>query len=135
MTALRKYRTAYGHRQDKLASRVFISPGYLCDLEHGLKKPSPRLARAIADIFGAKVEAVFPEGCAEKVCRQRNVGAYVPPDESRPIIPYPREFRVPCRHCGTPIYLRTDDRHPITRGALCCVYCGAEFEVGEEARV
>jgi len=114
VNTLRKYRMGYGYRQDKLAARVFISPGYLCDLEHDLKKPSPRLARAIADIFGAKVEAVFPDGCAEKVCRQRAVDTdyYCPPT----LLPPPLVLR--CWKCGA---VRINHRET-------CYACGAEFK-------
>ncbi|MBE3040277.1 MAG: helix-turn-helix transcriptional regulator [Chloroflexi bacterium] len=120
MTALRTLRKGYGYEQQKLAAKVFVSPGYLSDLEHGLKKPSPRLARAIADIFGAKVEAVFPDGCAEKVCRQRKVDAYAPPVEPAPVIYYPSR----CPKCGAQVVRER------------CYACGYDYEVRmEEAHV
>ena len=113
MTTLRTFRLGFGYEQQKLADRVHISPGYLCDLEHDLKKPSPHLARAIADIFGAKVEAVFPDGCAEKVCRQRAIESnYCPPAPPLP----PLVLR--CWKCGA---VRIS-YHPT------CYACGAGFE-------
>jgi len=122
MTPLRSLRKGYGYAGQKFAAKVFISPGYLCDLEHGLKKPSPKLARAIADIFGAKVEAVFPEGCAEKICRQRKVDSYYMPDEDppRPVVVLPSR----CPKCGAQVV------------GEWCYACGYDFEArGEEAHV
>lgn len=122
MTSLRTLRKGYGYEGQKFAAKVFISPGYLCDLEHGLKKPSPKLARAIADIFGMKVEAVFPNGCAEKVCRQRNVDSYYMPDDTpRPIIAYPSR----CPKCEAQVVIPS------------CYACGYQFDErpAEEAHV
>ena len=119
MNTLRKYRKGYGYEQQKLAEKVHVSPGYLCDLEHGLKKPSPALARIIADVFGAKVEAVFPEGCAEKVCRQRKVDTgYCPPDTPAP----PLALR--CWKCRA---------ERINHDEFCYQF-GAEYEIREEVR-
>jgi DNA-binding XRE family transcriptional regulator len=120
MTALRTLRKGYGYEGQKFAAKVFVSPGYLCDLEHGRKKPSPRLARIIADIFGMKVEAVFPDGCAEKVCRQRKVDSYYMPDDTpRPVVVYPPR----CPKCGAQAVGEK------------CYSCALEFAGQEEAHV
>ena len=113
MTTLRTFRLGFGYEQQKLADRVHISPGYLCDLEHGLKKPSRFVAVVIANIFGVKPEIVFPDGYAEKVCRQRAVDTgYRPPETPPP----PLVLR--CWKCGA---VRISYR-PF------CYQCGAEFE-------
>jgi DNA-binding XRE family transcriptional regulator len=121
---------AYGYRQDKLAEKAHVSPGYLCDLEHGIHKPPPTLARVIADIFGAKVAAVFPDGVAEKICRKR----FAPPVPDIPEDPGPRrlyprrDFGVICWKCKTKLTMRADDYHPSAFDAPpCCPVCRAWF--------
>ena len=130
MTKLRLYRRAYGYAQNKFSEKAHISPTYLCDLEHGNKKPSAGLAKVIADIFGAKVEAVFPDGVASKDCRKK----FVPPEPYVPDEPpvkrrlYPRrDFVVMCWHCRSTMTMRADDYHPVTGEDLCCPACGARF--------
>jgi len=114
MNTLRKYRMGYGYRQDKLAMQAHVSQGYLCDLEHGIKKPSPHVAATIANIFNVKPEVIFPNGYAEKVCRQRAVDTnyYCPPT------PLPRPLVLRCWKCGA---VRISYRPT-------CYACGAEFE-------
>jgi DNA-binding XRE family transcriptional regulator len=128
---LRKYRRAYGYAQNKFAEKVHISPTYLCDLEHGNKKPSAGLAKVIADVFGVKVSAVFPDGVAVKDCRKKFVQPqpYMPDDKPRvPPRQYPRrDFAVMCWHCRSTMTMRADDYHPVTGDDLRCPACGARF--------
>ena len=127
MTPLRRYRMAYGYEQQKLASKVHVSPGYLCDLEHGIKSPSAALARVIADIFGAKVEAVFPEGVAPKDCRKKFEPTHIPAPEVRGRR-YPRgDFGIMCWHCKRTSMFRADDHHLPLDDDPRCPSCGARF--------
>ncbi len=126
---LRKYRRAYGYQQQRFADKAHISPGYLCDLEHGLKKPSAGLAKVIADVFGVKVTAVFPDGVAEKDCRQKFAPpAPYGPDDPGPRRLYPRRpFTVLCWHCKARVPMCADDYRPVVDAEPRCPSCGAEF--------
>jgi transcriptional regulator with XRE-family HTH domain len=128
MTALRRYRMAHGYTVERFAGKVLISASHLKHLEQGFSKPSPHLARAIADIFGAKVSAVFPDGVAKSEHGGRRSGAgrplgaiILPP---LPPPPAPRPFALRCWKCGA---VRVSDHER-------CYQCGAEFTAREEAR-
>lgn len=119
MSQLRRFRRAYGYQQKVFAEKVHIGPSYLCRLEKGTAKPSAALARIIADAFGAKLEAVFPDGVAEKDCRRKFRPAPPTPPESV-LVPLPLPPR--CPKCGASVV------------ACDCYACGMELERFREAR-
>lgn len=65
MTRLRHYRHAQNMTTTKLAEKVHSTAGYISQLETGARTPSPWLAKLIADYFGVKVAALFPDGVSE----------------------------------------------------------------------
>ena len=54
--ALRRHRRRSGLTQDELAGYLGLSPGYISLVEHELRKPSPKTARALADGVGLEGE-------------------------------------------------------------------------------
>jgi len=56
--AVRALREAIGISGRDFAARVSISSGYLSQVEAGAKRPSPVLARRIADTLGVPLDAV-----------------------------------------------------------------------------
>ena len=112
MTRLRKLRIGYGYEQKYLAEKVGVSTTHMCNLEKGDRLPSPVLAKRIASVFGAKVEAVFPDGVAEKVCLDRFAPPVPLPPEAAdspmlPLIDVPDGIIATiCPHCHTLNHLR-----------------------------
>jgi transcriptional regulator with XRE-family HTH domain len=101
MTALRKLRFYRGWQQKDVATELSIGNGYLCDLEKGLKKPSPELAARVAAFYGVAIAVAFPDGVAEKDCRRkfREIMAFeVEPAEERPRPP--KRYYTRCPKCG-----------------------------------
>ena len=95
-TMLRKFRKAYGYSQGKFAEKCHIAQTYLCELETGRRRPSAGLARHIADIFGMKVGAVFPDGVADRDCRRKfEVRVCSPPPPARVV-----RYLDTCPKCG-----------------------------------
>lgn len=56
--AIRAIRETLGVPQGKLAERVGVSHGFLCNVEAGKKRPSPAIARRIADELGVPLDAI-----------------------------------------------------------------------------
>jgi transcriptional regulator with XRE-family HTH domain len=53
---IKKLRTARGYTQSAFARELDISPGYLSQLEMGLRKPSRELIGRMADTLGASLD-------------------------------------------------------------------------------
>jgi transcriptional regulator with XRE-family HTH domain len=53
---IKKLRTARGYTQSAFARELGISPGYLSQLEMGLRKPSRDLVARMADTLGASLD-------------------------------------------------------------------------------
>jgi DNA-binding XRE family transcriptional regulator len=49
---LTELRSLYHLTQGQMAKRLGISPQYLCDLEHGRRKPSLTVVNALCNCFG-----------------------------------------------------------------------------------
>jgi len=58
---IKKLRLARGYTQSAFARELGISPGYLSQLEMGLRKPSRELVSRIADTFGASLDYLLRE--------------------------------------------------------------------------
>lgn len=56
--AVRALREAVGVKHGILAIDCDISPGYLTNIEKGIKQPSPAVARRIADRLGVPLDAI-----------------------------------------------------------------------------
>lgn len=56
--AVRVIRERTGIKHGVFAVQVGITPGYLTNIEKGLKQPSPAVARAIADALGVTLDAI-----------------------------------------------------------------------------
>lgn len=60
---IRALREAIGIRHADLAQAAGISPGYLTNIEKGIRQPSPPVLRAIADRLGVTLDAITNVGC------------------------------------------------------------------------
>lgn len=58
---IKKLRTARGYTQSAFARELDISPGYLSQLEMGLRKPSRDLIGRMADTLGASLDYLLRE--------------------------------------------------------------------------
>lgn len=56
--SVRALREAVGIKHGVLAAAVGISPGYLTNIEKGLRQPSAAVARAIADRLAVPLDAI-----------------------------------------------------------------------------
>lgn len=56
--SIRALREAIGIRHGDLARAAQISPGYLTNIEKGVRQPSPTVLRAIADRLGVTLDAI-----------------------------------------------------------------------------
>lgn len=56
---LRQLRRAIEMSQGELAHRVGLTPGFICQIEKGLRQPSIDSARDIAAVFGVPIEEAF----------------------------------------------------------------------------
>ena len=56
--SIRALRESLGIPHGKFAIRCSISPGYLTNIEKGIKQPSAEVARRIADELGVPLDAV-----------------------------------------------------------------------------
>lgn len=97
MTRLRHYRHAQNMTTTKLAEKVHCHSAYISQLETGTRSPSPWFAKLIADYFGVKVEALFPDGVSEGTRKSKfrpDDPCYAPP------APAPRRRLSVCPKCG-----------------------------------
>ncbi|UCH77899.1 MAG: helix-turn-helix transcriptional regulator [Candidatus Coatesbacteria bacterium] len=58
---VKKLRLARGYTQSAFASELGISPGYLSQIEMGLRNPSRELIKKMADTFGASLDYLMRE--------------------------------------------------------------------------
>ena len=56
--AVRAIREALGLRHGAFAVQCEITPGYLTNIEKGIKQPSPAVAAAIANRLGVPLDAI-----------------------------------------------------------------------------
>jgi transcriptional regulator with XRE-family HTH domain len=56
--AIRALIDALGKRHGDVAIACDISPGYLANIEKGVKQPSPAVARRIADFLAVPLDAI-----------------------------------------------------------------------------
>lgn len=56
--AVRAIREALGLRHGVFAVQCEITPGYLTNIEKGIKQPSPAVAAAIANRLGVPLDAI-----------------------------------------------------------------------------
>ena len=56
--AIRAIREALGLRHGVFAVQCEITPGYLTNIEKGVKQPSPAVASAIANRLGVPLDAI-----------------------------------------------------------------------------
>lgn len=57
-STVRALRESVGIRHGVFAIDCMISPGYLTNIEKGIKQPSPAVARRIADRLGVPLDAI-----------------------------------------------------------------------------
>lgn len=62
--SVRALREAVGIKHGLFAVQVGISPGYLTNIEKGLKQPSSSVAREIAERLGVTLDAITYEAAA-----------------------------------------------------------------------
>lgn len=111
MTRLRHYRQAQGMSRARLAAKVHSDGAYIYQIENGTRTPSPWFAKLIADYFGVKVEAMFPDGVSEMTRKSK----FRPqePSYEPPLVVVNRLFVCPkcgasgffnsCYACGKPL--------------------------------
>ena len=102
--------------REKLAAKVHSTGAYIYQIEKGTRTPSPWFAKTIADYFGVKVEAMFPD-----VVPGRTRGSkYAPPEPHYEPPPAVEAHRLSvCPKCGA-------------TGFFCtCYACGKPLVVEE----
>jgi transcriptional regulator with XRE-family HTH domain len=130
MNRLRHHRKMRQLTQSKLAEKSHMTQNRVCELESGLHLPWAYEARVLADLFGLKPEALFPDGFKVKADYNNGPETHESEKPYRPDPPrlYPRrDFTVLCSHCRTMLTMRADDYHPVMGEDLRCPQCGAQF--------
>jgi len=122
MNRLAEYRIRAGLLQSKLAMKTHMRAPDISKVETGVRLPWAHEAAAIANVFGVRVSAIFPEGVKTRDGRADNgrknaaeAEASAPPPPPVFVRRYPAgPFLVMCAKCRTLFWVtQADDAHPL----------------------